>query len=102
MTRTFKDKTLADCYSVARKLGADNFSEFHYGIGETGPRWPRRGAGHRNAYWNGRMGGPCRYARTWPAYAFWAAGVDDRKADLKTGPGVPMRDFGRSITTTAP
>lgn len=53
--RTFRDPTLAACYAVARRMAADNFSNWYYSKGELGPRWPHRGAGHRDAYWTGRL-----------------------------------------------
>jgi len=67
----FKDKHLQKCYALARQFGADRTSTF-YLEGQ-----PRRGAGHRAAYWNGRSGQQNTYRRTSMAYAFWAAGRDD-------------------------
>lgn len=69
----FKDKNLQGCYELARKYGQDAESTFYI------QGRPRRGAGHRAAYWNGRSGHPCRYERNSQAYAFWAAGRDDLK-----------------------
>lgn len=88
--RHFKDRTMAACYEAARRVAADNFSEFYYGAGALGPRWPRRGAGHRDAYWNGRAGQDPRkrYPINSPAYAFCAAGADDAKDH-----GIVQSDF---------
>jgi hypothetical protein len=84
--RKFKDRTLAACYASARQMAADNFSTYYYSraAGGFGPCWPHRGAGHRNAYWNGRQGARCTYLRTSPAYAYWAAGQDDMRQDGAT------------------
>ena len=82
-SRTFKNPGLAACYAVSREQGADNFSTYYYSKTPIGPRHPTRGAGHRDAYWNGRLGvDPAkRYVRGTFAYAYCAAGADDRKTD---------------------
>jgi hypothetical protein len=87
MARNF-GRTLRPVYEVCRKLAADNFSEFYIPLhnrAAPGPRYPRGGAGHRCAYWQGRLGHFGLYHK-FPGtqgYAAWAAGADDRKADLK-------------------
>ena len=80
MRKRFKDRHMQAIYEACRRMGADNFSEFYYSAKAMGPRWPRRGAGHRNAYWNGRQGKPTSWARNSLAHAAWAAGQDDMKA----------------------
>jgi len=75
MKTRFKDPKLQQFYENCRRLGKDPSSEFYY-AGR-----PHRGAGHRNAYWNGRQGLPCRYIRGTFAYSAWAAGQDDRKEE---------------------
>lgn len=81
----FKDIILNSCYLKARELAADNFSDYFYSRDSYGPRFPHRGAGHRDAYWNGRQidSDRARYVRGSIAYAFWRAGRDDRKEDMK-------------------
>lgn len=58
MSTRFKTPMLKAMYETCLTLAADNFSEFYYGDGRTnlGPRFPRRGAGHRHAFWNGFNG----------------------------------------------
>jgi hypothetical protein len=68
MKNPFKNRLTAPMWDTCLKLAADNFSEFYYShrppptqydrVGTTGmgPRWPRRGAGHRHAFWNGYFG----------------------------------------------
>ena len=73
----FKDYRLQQFYETCRRLGTDTTTEFyHHGN-------PRRGAGHRAAYWNGREGKPSSWPRNTFAHAAWAAGQDD-------GKGVPQ------------
>lgn len=75
--RTYKDRHLQRMYDACRELSHDTSSELYYN-GK-----PRRGAGHRNAYWDGRSGTPNhKYERGTFAYVCWAAGKDD------------LRDFG--------
>lgn len=81
--RHFKDKGLQKCYDLGRKFGSDPTSTFYI------EGRPRRGAGHRAAYWNGRSGMGERYVRNSQAYAFWAAGKDD----LRDFGAVPNSDF---------
>ena len=94
MTRArFKTPELQAMYAKARELGADNWSDFYIARLSSGPRLvgpfpPRTGAGHRCAYWAGRLGQGSLYdgsrgGRGTYGYAAWAAGADDRKADLK-------------------
>lgn len=60
MANPFRNPMLAVMFDTCLKLAADNFSEFYYSrrasktdkVGP-GPRWPRRGASHRHAFWNG-------------------------------------------------
>ncbi len=70
MTR-FKTPNLQQMYRICRELAADHASEFWY-AGR-----PRRGAGHRAAYWNGRSGLRSSYPVYSLAHAAWAAGQDD-------------------------
>lgn len=92
---------MAACYEVARRVAADNFSDFYWSQSEFGPRWPRRGAGHRHAYWNGRTGCRSTFVQNSPAHAYWAAGVDDRRDDIQRGgSGLRNFDYGRATTTT--
>lgn len=70
----FKDKSMQKMYDACRAFAADKSSSF-YVEGK-----PRRGAGHRAAYWNGRAGIKTPGAdRNSLAYACWRAGMDDRK-----------------------
>ena len=80
----FKDKSMQQVYETCRRLAADPTSEFYYnGL-------PRSGAGHRNAYWNGRRGAPPKlYLRGSLSYACWRAGADDYKASGKKVPNLP-------------
>ena len=77
MKPKFKDRAKQTMYEVCRRLGADRTSEFWVQPAGT---VPRRGAGHRNAYWNGYNGEPSRYLRTSLNYAAWAAGRDNERA----------------------
>ncbi len=81
--RTFSDKTMMACYTKARELASDNFSEFYYACGSDGPRWPHRGAAHRCYYWNGRTGKGIVPHKSWVGYAFYAAGVDDARSEKR-------------------
>lgn len=71
------------CYEAARLAGADPTSEF-YRDGR-----PRTGASHRVGYWQGRSGTTnglyARMGRDTLGYAFYTAGVDDRKDDIRKG-----------------
>ena len=73
MAHCFKSKLLKPCYDLARKFGQDQSSTFYHN-GK-----PSRGASHRAAYWNGRMGQRNTYQKDSQCYAFWCAGDDDRK-----------------------
>lgn len=73
MARKFKDRIMVAHYDTCRRLARDATSELFYN-GQ-----PRLGSGARVAYWKGRDGKPCFYDKATPAYACWAAGVDDRK-----------------------
>jgi hypothetical protein len=80
----YKDRNLQAMFDACRLAAADNFSEFYYGAGPIGPRWPRTGAGHRCAYWAGYRSQPNRmYSRGTYAYAAYQAGVADRRAHQK-------------------
>lgn len=83
MKKAFKHPQLQSQYEMCRQLGNDTSSGF-YRDGR-----PRRGAGHRDAYWNGRHGNPSRYIKDSLSYASWAAGRDDRKLDVKAFNVVP-------------
>lgn len=77
----FKDRHLQRCYEAARKAGADPASEFFSSpLGPDGPRIPRIGAGHREAYWKGRAGVLKVAVPGSMGHAFWAAGRDDARA----------------------
>jgi hypothetical protein len=77
----FKDPSLQRCYEAARKAGADLASEFYTSpLGAEGPRCPRVGAAHREAYWKGRAGVLRVTVPGSQARAFWTAGQDDAKA----------------------
>jgi hypothetical protein len=58
MRNPFRTGELAAMWSKCIELAGDNFSEFYYGDGRTdyGPRYPRTGAGHRVAFWDGYFG----------------------------------------------
>ena len=68
MKNPFSSKLLAPMFDKCLELAQDNFSEFYYshrpndeyrklvGPQGMGPRWPRRGASHRHAFWNGYFG----------------------------------------------
>lgn len=57
-----------------REAAADPKGEFFCADGT-----PRRGANHRNAYWDGRNGKPCTFPPKTFAHAAWKAGCADRK-----------------------
>lgn len=82
----FRPPMMQALYEACRNLGRDFGSElYHRPDSGHGPVWPRGGAAHRDAYWQGRKGGHGLYGRD-PrilAYAAWAAGDDDRKQDEK-------------------
>lgn len=69
----FKDAGLQRIYDLCRSMAADTTSEFYI------EGRPRRGAGHRAAYWNGRAGKPSSWPTNSLAHAAWAAGQDDLK-----------------------
>jgi hypothetical protein len=79
MRPRFKDSQLQKFYEQCSRLAADRSSEFYF-TDRDGTRQPRRGAGHRCAYWNGRQGLPSSWPRNTFAHAAWAAGQDDAKA----------------------
>lgn len=58
MANRFRDPRLRAMFETCLAVASDNFSEFYYGDGRTayGPRFPRRGAGHRHGFWNGYTG----------------------------------------------
>lgn len=71
MTARFKEPALQRMYETCRRYAADKDSAFwHEGV-------PSRGAGHRHAYWNGRLGLRASWPKNTFAYAAWAAGQDD-------------------------
>jgi hypothetical protein len=75
----FKDASMQDCYEAAIRIASDNFSEFYRDAGPVGPRAPRSGAVHRNAFWSGFTTESCaQYPKDWMAYAFCRAGKDFR------------------------
>lgn len=87
--RVFKDRMMAAMYEGCRKAARDNWSEMFL-VKNTagliyGPHTPRRGAGHRCAYWDGRQNRPSLYARAKGTlgYAAWSAGADDAKERAK-------------------
>lgn len=82
----FKDRSMSGLYTACRDAAADNWSEMYLsrttaGINPMGPNMPRRGAGHRCAYWDGRQGVRSLYSRAHGTlgYAAWAAGRDDAR-----------------------
>ena len=84
MRKRFKDKSKQAVYETCRRLAADPTSEFYH------QGKPRSGAGHRNAYWNGRRGLPAKlFPRDSLSYACWRAGADDYVAAGKTVPELP-------------
>jgi hypothetical protein len=86
--RTFKTQGFQAAYDLARKLGADRESTF-YVDGR-----PRRGAGHRCAYWAGRCGEASTYSeRSFTGYPYFAAGVDDRVEIDGLEPGPTWREY---------
>lgn len=81
----FRDPMMRGIYDGCRSQARDNWSDFFQakttaGLNPMGPNAPRRGAGHRCAYWDGRMGRMSMYARAQGTlgYAAWRAGHDDR------------------------
>ena len=77
----FKVPQMAQMFTACVENAADNFSEFYYGDGRTplGPRYPRTGAGHRVAFWQGYFGTPSladgtRGMKNSFAYACYRAG----------------------------
>lgn len=86
----FKVRQMAAMFEACCRNASDNFSEFYYGDGRTalGPRWPRTGAGHRVAFWQGYFGTPSladgtRGMKNSFAYACYRAGAAFRKAVSK-------------------
>jgi hypothetical protein len=78
--RHYKNKSLQTFYEACRKLGADPQSEFYFTDRDGITRRPRRGAGHRHAYWNGRQGAPnLLWSRGTFAYVAYMAGRDDAR-----------------------
>lgn len=73
MRTAFKDPRLQRFYEDCRRCGNDPSTEFYY------QGKPRRGAGHRAAYWNGRGGQRSTYGQNTFGHAAWRAGVDDLK-----------------------
>ena len=103
MTRHFSDSTMQNWYNTMLTLAEDKRSELYHQGGE-----PRRGAGHRAAFWDGYSGkftmhGPTRSPHVvpgTPSAACFAAGQDYakrmnvgvimvRKRHPKSGEGVP-------------
>jgi hypothetical protein len=89
MKNPFKDPRLAKMFDVCLTVASDNFDEFYYSMpivsGEIGPgpRWPRRGAAHRHAFWNGYSGSPpCTVAGSL-ARAAYRAGQEFRRQRAK-------------------
>lgn len=76
----FKHVVLARAFDLALASGKNNWSEFYYGWPDYGPRWPRRGAGHRCAYWDGWNGTKSLYSRAKGtlAYPYYVAGKHAR------------------------
>lgn len=85
MKTPFRTPELAAMYRKCIELASDNFSEFYYaGPKFGGPRWPRRGAGHRCGFWDGAQGKRSLYDGTRGmkgsyGYAAYRAGVDFTK-----------------------
>jgi hypothetical protein len=89
-TNPFRNKVMRGLYEGCQSAAANNWSEMYAskttaGVNPMGPNAPRRGAGHRCAYWDGRQDRPSLYERSQGTvgYACWAAGRDDRKEDRK-------------------
>jgi hypothetical protein len=80
MKTPFRTRELATMYENCIRLASDNATEFYYG-GLPGPRWPRRGAGHRCAFWDGYQGVKSLYSRSQGSYGYAAyrAGADFAK-----------------------
>lgn len=78
--RKYKTNTLEIAYRSCRMLAADFKSSFWYlGL-------PRRGAGHRSAYWDGRSGVRTTMRRVKTIQdAAYRAGQDDAKVKGATG-----------------
>jgi hypothetical protein len=111
MKNPFKNPLLAPMFDKCLELAQDNFSEFYYshrpnaenialvGKNGMGPRWPRRGASHRHAFWNGYFGAyrPDKTPTAVPgslSYAAFRAGEAFRKlrdAEPKNDPMVNRR-----------
>lgn len=80
MANRFKDPMMRRCYEAAMTQAADNFSDYYYGTGKDGPRWPHRGAGNRCAFWDGYNGKKTMYSGPGTlGYAFYRAGQDFRR-----------------------
>lgn len=77
MRPRFKNRAMQAMYEACCTAAVDRTSEFWLQPGGT---VPRRGAGHRNAFWSGYNGEPSRYLRTSLAHAAWAAGRDVERA----------------------
>jgi hypothetical protein len=114
----FKNPMQQAMFETCLRLAADNFSEFYYShrpgeryadaVGKSGmgPRWPRRGAGHRHAFWNGYFGAyrPDGSPTAVPGSLAWAAfraGEAFRKA-RGAQPCVDPRLVATQFATRAP
>lgn len=78
----FKEATLTKMFDACVAEARNNFGEFyivHNRFGGIGPFFPRRGAAHRHAFWNGYNGTQeCTVAGS-PARAAFRAGQAFRK-----------------------
>jgi hypothetical protein len=76
----FRIREFAVMFDKCIELASDNGSEYYYGS-LPGPKWPRRGAGHRCAFWDGYFGIRSLYSRSQGTYGYAAyrAGVEFRK-----------------------
>lgn len=82
MSRQYKDRTMQAAYDACVAAFHNPRSEFYF-IRPDGTRVQRKGAGHRNAFWNGYNG---LANRTFPhgsaAWAAYMAGRDLMQAEV--------------------
>ena len=76
MKQRFKTKELQKFYELCRRSGTDETSGFWF-TDTDGTKRPRRGAGHRASYWNGRSGLQLHHVLRTAGHAAWRAGRDD-------------------------
>ena len=72
----YKDRSMQTMFDACLADGADRTSEFFI------DGKPRRGAGHRNAYWNGFNGVRLTYSPNTLAFACFMAGRENAKHEV--------------------